>query len=123
GGLGASCERSTSRRGAAKPRRFSRSGHVVGRLGVEERARLFSERRARVKAARFASGLTRRCRPLRGDRPPCRRRCRRGRRPGRGAWPRGDRKSTRLNSSHVKISYAVFCLKKKKEKDWRSTST
>src|SRR5690606_42092347 len=25
----------------------------------------------------------------------------------------GDRKSTRLNSSHVKISYAVFCLKKK----------
>src|SRR5690349_23163786 len=28
--------------------------------------------------------------------------------------PRGDRKSTRLNSSHVEISYAVFCLKKKK---------
>src|SRR5690606_42037149 len=28
-------------------------------------------------------------------------------------WGR-DRKSTRLNSSHVKISYAVFCLKKKK---------
>src|SRR5690606_41592054 len=26
-----------------------------------------------------------------------------------------DRKSTRLNSSHVKISYAVFCLKKKKK--------
>src|SRR5690606_19529679 len=38
-------------------------------------------------------GLDRRCRP----RPP-------------------DRKSTRLNSSHVKISYAVFCLKKKKNK-------
>src|SRR5690606_38274381 len=33
-----------------------------------------------------------------------------GRPPGEG-----DRKSTRLNSSHVKISYAVFCLKKKKE--------
>src|SRR5690606_4321594 len=31
------------------------------------------------------------------------------------AWtPRQDRKSTRLNSSHVKNSYAVFCLKKKK---------
>src|SRR5207302_8973132 len=30
-----------------------------------------------------------------------------------GAFVR-DRKSTRLNSSHVKISYAVFCLKKKK---------
>src|SRR5690606_40171358 len=28
-----------------------------------------------------------------------------------------DRKSTRLNSSHVKISYAVFCLKKKKKPD------
>src|SRR5207249_5733137 len=28
----------------------------------------------------------------------------------------GDRKSTRLNSSHVSISYAVFCLKKKKKK-------
>src|SRR5690625_6794536 len=28
---------------------------------------------------------------------------------------RGDRKSTRLNSSHVAISYAVFCLKKKTE--------
>src|SRR5690242_21039563 len=27
---------------------------------------------------------------------------------------RGDRKSTRLNSSHMSISYAVFCLKKKK---------
>src|SRR5690606_4565531 len=30
--------------------------------------------------------------------------------------PTSDRKSTRLNSSHVKISYAVFCLKKKKKK-------
>src|SRR5690554_7548249 len=28
-----------------------------------------------------------------------------------------DRKSTRLNSSHVRISYAVFCLKKKKRKN------
>src|SRR5437773_10115591 len=28
--------------------------------------------------------------------------------------PRPDRKSTRLNSSHITISYAVFCLKKKK---------
>src|SRR3712207_8521747 len=28
-----------------------------------------------------------------------------------------DRKSTRLNSSHANISYAVFCLKKKKNKD------
>src|SRR5690554_7981214 len=29
-------------------------------------------------------------------------------------WRALDRKSTRLNSSHVRISYAVFCLKKKK---------
>src|SRR5436309_6736099 len=33
-------------------------------------------------------------------------------------WPAPrDRKSTRLNSSHVKISYAVFCLKKKNDAD------
>src|SRR5207249_9538552 len=45
-----------------------------------------------------------------------------GARPGDGLWVTGrlggaglDRKSTRLNSSHVSISYAVFCLKKKKE--------
>src|SRR5690606_39314065 len=31
-----------------------------------------------------------------------------------GLQPIADRKSTRLNSSHVKISYAVFCLKKKR---------
>src|SRR3712207_9107384 len=30
-------------------------------------------------------------------------------------WGFGDRKSTRLNSSHANISYAVFCLKKKKK--------
>src|SRR2546430_4824313 len=32
-----------------------------------------------------------------------------------GEFVTGDRKSTRLNSSHSQISYAVFCLKKKKE--------
>src|SRR5436309_11325912 len=45
----------------------------------------------------------------------------RGSRPDISRGPSGskmpsDRKSTRLNSSHVKISYAVFCLKKKKKK-------
>src|SRR5688572_30856641 len=40
-------------------------------------------------------------------------RCRDRDRPGR----REDRKSTRLNSSHSQISYAVFCLKKKKTKN------
>src|SRR5215471_20152127 len=73
----------------------------------------------------------------RRDRPrPVRARARlggadRARSPRRGASPQGpsltrlarlaraddrDRKSTRLNSSHVEISYAVFCLKKKKKK-------
>src|SRR5258707_11432360 len=36
------------------------------------------------------------------------------REPGEGGAGRRDRKSTRLNSSHANISYAVFCLKKKK---------
>src|SRR2546430_8915565 len=45
--------------------------------------------------------------------------------PGEDVHREVDRKSTRLNSSHSQISYAVFCLKKKKQnKDthWRSTS-
>src|SRR5256885_15812432 len=33
----------------------------------------------------------------------------------------GDRKSTRLNSSHLVISYAVFCLKKKKKNQYNET--
>src|SRR5688572_31284843 len=36
------------------------------------------------------------------------------------ARKQGDRKSTRLNSSHSQISYAVFCLKKKKKKKSRA---
>src|SRR5256885_3295984 len=35
-------------------------------------------------------------------------------------WGIEDRKSTRLNSSHLVISYAVFCLKKKKNHDMRT---
>src|SRR2546430_8371477 len=35
----------------------------------------------------------------------------------------GDRKSTRLNSSHSQISYAVFCLKKKKHGDANLTTS
>src|SRR5688572_32271647 len=37
------------------------------------------------------------------------------------AGPARDRKSTRLNSSHSQISYAVFCLKKKKKQKKRTT--
>src|SRR2546426_9255759 len=52
----------------------------------------------------------------RGRRGPGIRRFQRRRPAGdRGRWLAGaDRKSTRLNSSHLVISYAVFCLKKKK---------
>src|SRR5690348_17469165 len=39
-----------------------------------------------------------------------------------GAGCSGDRKSTRLNSSHPSISYAVFCLKKKKKHNQRTRS-
>src|SRR5258707_4791253 len=50
-----------------------------------------------------------------GRRPPdAARKVWRGSRVGRLAGV-GDRKSTRLNSSHANISYAVFCLKKKKK--------
>src|SRR2546426_4054997 len=41
---------------------------------------------------------------------------------GKGSTAR-DRKSTRLNSSHLVISYAVFCLKKKKKKKHISTNS
>src|SRR5439155_12388201 len=57
-------------------------------------------------------------------RAECRRRAERPQdvvamREGMALRPVGDRKSTRLNSSHVAISYAVFCLKKKKKETGR----
>src|SRR2546430_13479174 len=63
------------------------------------------------------------------SRYPCLPRCwpsrwgatRRGPKARRGKIP--DRKSTRLNSSHSQISYAVFCLKKKKKKKYDIYST
>src|SRR2546427_8010277 len=54
--------------------------------------------------------------------PSQRRRATTGRSPKRVAPPqstRRDRKSTRLNSSHSQISYAVFCLKKKKKQQYQ----
>src|SRR5438445_10155467 len=69
-------------------------------------------------AARHRRGATRR-RRLRRHRHVAALRSRRRRRPaaarGRGVARCQDRKSTRLNSSHANISYAVFCLKKKNE--------
>src|SRR2546430_12535604 len=41
---------------------------------------------------------------------------------GKQKFAAGDRKSTRLNSSHSQISYAVFCLKKKKKDHNRHTA-
>src|SRR5436309_12344776 len=78
------------------------------------RGRLPSERRF-MKTARwglslpalaYAFPLTRPARARDDPRPPGI--------PAESAVDPLDRKSTRLNSSHVKISYAVFCLKKKK---------
>src|SRR5436853_4591237 len=59
--------------------------------------------------------------PARDDPPGRRERCddrdhREHRHLAQPHQPRRDRKSTRLNSSHLGISYAVFCLKKKKKK-------
>src|SRR5437870_11082245 len=42
--------------------------------------------------------------------------------PVQSTMARSDRKSTRLNSSHVATSYAVFCLKKKKSRRYRQDS-
>src|SRR3712207_7380556 len=74
--------------------------------------------RSRLREAGGRRPRARRDDPRREDRPARLRAAperRRGdRRSGRGPpLGRGDRKSTRLNSSHANISYAVFCLKKK----------
>src|SRR5689334_24702117 len=76
--------------------RADRRVDLVGRLDDVRRARPLGKRRARGEAKDgegAEQGLH--------DRPPS------------FGWR--DRKSTRLNSSHSSISYAVFCLKKKKQ--------
>src|SRR5688572_31634254 len=78
---------------------FRSAVHRPGRLaGRQRRPADAPERTARTPAGRARRGEE--ARPSRD-----------GRGAGRDA---GDRKSTRLNSSHSQISYAVFCLKKKK---------
>src|SRR5690606_40988673 len=70
-------------------------------LGGLERVRIASAyecRGRRVERLPHAAHELAACRPIYEDLP---------------GWDEEDRKSTRLNSSHVKISYAVFCLKKK----------
>src|SRR5207253_11449636 len=71
-------------------------GHPVGLLGV-------LSREARVVGQRRREGLFLRVRSCSCASISFR------------LIPKRDRKSTRLNSSHVAISYAVFCLKKKKK--------
>src|SRR3712207_7138383 len=71
-----------------------------------ERARREANERARAPRAQHPDRLTE-------GRARYRRHERAVRTTDLGADTRGDRKSTRLNSSHANISYAVFCLKKK----------
>src|SRR5438034_4292185 len=73
-------------------------------------ARAPLQHRRRRRAERAARAMPRRASPRRREDPvPARR--------------RRDRKSTRLNSSHTVISYAVFCLKKKKTEKSNLQST
>src|SRR5690606_41651834 len=67
-------------------------------------------------AAHPRERLARSTGPDRAQRDPGRQGAASIRSAGSDPQARRDRKSTRLNSSHVKISYAVFCLKKKKKK-------
>src|SRR5204862_5742430 len=76
---------------------------LPGRARLRLRLGVLRRRRGRA-VPRAAPGGARGGTPPRG--PP------HGRRAGEEEGARGDRKSTRLNSSHVEISYAVFCLKK-----------
>src|SRR5207302_11403857 len=81
----------------------------ISTLSLHDALPIFADRKPRC-ASRATSGRARAYSALRGG-------------SAAGVWaaasakrsaPPPDRKSTRLNSSHVKISYAVFCLKKKK---------
>src|SRR3712207_6912007 len=70
--------------------------------------RLVHARRRAIEISRHSDRAVREARRRSGSPARCRRDFRRGR--------DKDRKSTRLNSSHANISYAVFCLKKKKKR-------
>src|SRR5256885_6795528 len=70
-----------------------------------------------------AGGLPRRGRDLHGAAVPGREGVGCGAARARPRPPAQDRKSTRLNSSHLVISYAVFCLKKKKSTSIATSSS
>src|SRR3712207_8266859 len=82
-------------------------------LSLHDALPIYARRLLRVRrGARGRAGVVggaRRRRVPRRSAPPV----------ARGRAARGDRKSTRLNSSHANISYAVFCLKKKKKQTSR----
>src|SRR2546426_12824044 len=85
-------------------------GEICPSLVLKQQARLHQPRRRSI-----SSRTSRQGRPRLGSAW-----CRASRRSSSLAWAgvKGDRKSTRLNSSHLVISYAVFCLKKKKKKKY-----
>src|SRR5205807_10350385 len=89
-------------------RRSSDLGHIIARAFSRIRRRHQHTKRKQNENCRLG-----RWHAARGWRQPHRLRLRRKRR--RLLRQRTDRKSTRLNSSHLVISYAVFCLKKKKK--------
>src|SRR5882724_12960384 len=110
--------------GAASPLLFviSRTDPRASSLAAS-RASLGALRRARTRVRRSAQKVVRRepfvmpslrvgvLEPFRRGAPPAS--LRSGRQREHAACQARDRKSTRLNSSHLGISYAVFCLKKK----------
>src|SRR5436190_2340534 len=76
-----------------------------GRARSRERAARHPDRQQRGRGACTSRGTSTWCRRGGAGKAAC-----------PDGTPCGDRKSTRLNSSHTVISYAVFCLKKKKKK-------
>src|SRR2546422_2795110 len=84
----------------------------VAVTGVQTCALPISRGKGRVRSANGWKGA----RSARCAKSNSGRTARSGRKPSIGRSRSTDRKSTRLNSSHGYISYAVFCLKKKKKK-------
>src|SRR5204863_3654083 len=125
---------------AAQSMEMQRFGHVhvscAATLPIEP-APIVTTTSPLCATRRMACGSAVRCSTNTGSTLPATRTARASERPSAamiGASPAGytsasssasaveDRKSTRLNSSHVEISYAVFCLKKKKKKKEKKRS-
>src|SRR5437773_8433603 len=87
--------------------RLARACEQTDFAGLVEESRALHDGSVPVQEDGAAAGVSHRARSApRASRPPAR----------RGKWcVDRDRKSTRLNSSHITTSYAVFCLKKKSD--------